>query len=971
MRKLVFVGIGAMLMTTLALSQPTLVKDIGSAPAGIFGKGEGTVNDAFMPVGDLLYFPVTDQKGKELWRTDGTSDGTFRVIDVNKGAADSYVMGTELGISLVFVTKPSQLWTTTGTEGTTQSLGFIKIDDEIAEVTNIWTVANKVIVSALKDSKIALFEYNGSGTVTLLKEIVDDENVSLTLSTTVGTNRVFVLTRYDGFTYESEIWVTDGTSGGTKKVATYADNIEDIATLGNDVIIENTQSQVLKVSIPTGTVTQLHDFSGMYVNHLFSFTNTKALIDTQDGLWVTDGTSVGTTPLIDYLFSVREIAVANNKAYFIGYQSGVVEPRIFETDGTVSGTKEWAPVIDVVGTPYVTAPKQIAVLGDKVISIYTNPYYGMEIAAVNGITRTLVKDINPIQGGSNAQNFQLFKDKIFFVADDGTNGMEVWSTDGTEAGTQLLKNAVEGTSSGVTDKDLFLFNDEIYFSASGSSVDNVWRTTNHGSDAEEFFATYGGSVLGSANDTIYMVTKPAFLYKSDGDNEEPAFVSQFPSTSAEARYPSENFSLGDKFVFSMFSIGVGATYGQELWTLDWNTQEIHVLKDINPGLNDGLFGSTYGESKQRIFKIDETKAIFAADDGVNGVELWVTDGTESGTTLLKDINPGATSSNPRNINATLDGLVYFATDDGLWSTDGTSGETVKVTSFNTINNVVKFDNDIYVTASEGSNWFIFKKSGSKVQQLSSAPGEMIALGDQLYVAVENGLTINSTTESLAGTPSNFYVFEDQLYFAVNGQLWHSKGTEATTRMASDIEPIRFKQAGDLLFMTANSKEYGIELFKTEIQKFSQDIDFEVANKLRDDAPFQLTATASSGNPVTFELVSGNVTLSGNTVTITGSGDVSIKAITQGDDTFETTEVIETFNVAEPVGLGDDVALVKIYPNPVESNLFVTAPGHLRILDSNGREVINENVIDNVDVSALAPGLYIVVINNTHLKIVKR
>ena len=40
--------------------------------------------------------------------------------------------------------------------------------------------------------------------------------------------------------------------------------------------------------------------------------------------------------------------------------------------------------------------------------------------------------------------------------------------------------------------------------------------------------------------------------------------------------------------------------------------------------------------------------LFVADSGSTGRELWITDGTTAGTRLLKDINPGATGSNPQN-----------------------------------------------------------------------------------------------------------------------------------------------------------------------------------------------------------------------------------------------------------------------------------------------------------------------------------
>ena len=51
------------------------------------------------------------------------------------------------------------------------------------------------------------------------------------------------------------------------------------------------------------------------------------------------------------------------------------------------------------------------------------------------------------------------------------------------------------------------------------------------------------------------------------------------------------------------------------------------------------------------FTVFDGKLYFRADDGVNGTELWVTDGTENGTELVKDIYPGGNSSNPRDLQS--------------------------------------------------------------------------------------------------------------------------------------------------------------------------------------------------------------------------------------------------------------------------------------------------------------------------------
>ena len=73
--------------------------------------------------------------------------------------------------------------------------------------------------------------------------------------------------------------------------------------------------------------------------------------------------------------------------------------------------------------------------------------------------------------------------------------------------------------------------------------------------------------------------------------------------------------------------------------------------------------------------------VFDPNDGTDGVEPWVTDGTAAGTVLLKDISPGSASSSPQDFTRLLNGSLKFsastaANGDELWMTDGTAAGTV-------------------------------------------------------------------------------------------------------------------------------------------------------------------------------------------------------------------------------------------------------------------------------------------------------
>ncbi len=129
----------------------------------------------------------------------------------------------------------------------------------------------------------------------------------------------------------------------------------------------------------------------------------------------------------------------------------------------------------------------------------------------------------------------------------------------------------------------------------------------------------------------------------------------------------------------MFNASDGVN-GGELWTSDGTNAGTFMVRNIAPGNQSAII----------ILAARGNFALFFANDGVNGSELWKSDGTFAGTSLIKDIFPGTSSSFVSNFaarsQATLSSLgnqVYFAANDGIhgqeiWRTDGTAANTVLV-----------------------------------------------------------------------------------------------------------------------------------------------------------------------------------------------------------------------------------------------------------------------------------------------------
>ena len=79
------------------------------------------------------------------------------------------------------------------------------------------------------------------------------------------------------------------------------------------------------------------------------------------------------------------------------------------------------------------------------------------------------------------------------------------------------------------------------------------------------------------------------------------------------------------------------------------------------------------------------KLFLAANDGVHGDELWVSDGTAAGTRMLADIIPGSQGSNPSDLTPVGNDVYFIANEPndyvGLWKSDGTVNGTAMVTDF--------------------------------------------------------------------------------------------------------------------------------------------------------------------------------------------------------------------------------------------------------------------------------------------------
>ncbi len=279
----------------------------------------------------------------------------------------------------------------------------------------------------------------------------------------------------------------------------------------------------------------------------------------------------------------------------------------------------------------------------------------------------LVKDINLGTSNSDPANLTAAGNLLFFTADDGTHGSELWESDGTAAGTVLVKDINAGAG-GSDAQDFLAIGSTLYFSADDPFNGNqLWKSDGTAAGTVPVVIPGVGGILHSSYDLTAVGNSLFFfhlngpinvdeLWKTDGTPAGSVLLEQFTNSS-----PANLTAVGNSLFFSADD----NTNGNGLWTSDGTAAGTTFVKAFNPG-----FGSSSPPSPSTFADLNVT-LVFAVNDGTDGTELWTSDGTSAGTVLAKDIFPGpgnADTSPPIQVGIRL----FFAANDTvdsrqLWS----------------------------------------------------------------------------------------------------------------------------------------------------------------------------------------------------------------------------------------------------------------------------------------------------------------
>lgn len=395
---------------------------------------------------------------------------------------------------------------------------------------------------------------------------------------------------------------------------------------------------------------------------------------------------------------------------------------------------------------------------------------------------------------------------------DGLHGGQLWKSDGTESGTIMVTDSLPD-SENYRPEYFQSFSPYLYFTIGKNLMrsDGTQDGTILLASSIEIngwrWVEYKGKVFFLA----WSIAENSYtLWETDGTPENTRIVFSFGAY--PPYYPIGIYDDPGLVVFQeMLYFSAPGPAGNEVWKSDGTSEGTSLLFDIAPG-NISSNPGYYTAVGSNLFFV-------AAVSGFQGNELWVTQGTPESTVMVKEINFAPHQSTfytvPQFI--VIDQTIYFLATDAehgaeLWSSQGTEQTTQVVADI-----LPGADSSIpnQLTLLNGKIYFL---------ALTKAVGGEYALWRFDPVTQTSELVFDPTALGFAPYPLALMAWNDHLYFGLSRPdgvaaekfwIFSSNGEPGDYKAIAPLVAYEFFPFGGALYMAANNQYQGIELWKTD------------------------------------------------------------------------------------------------------------------------------------------------------------
>ncbi|MCH9648369.1 MAG: hypothetical protein K0U98_09025 [Deltaproteobacteria bacterium] len=593
--------------------------------------------------GDMVFlysrFDIATQRSQEeLWRTDGTEEGTGMIAalaDLYQGDGNPsfgfgqrpFLFAGQAFFAFNDGVSGRELWATAGSAETTRLLADLEPGSGSSHPSSFNLIGGNLVFKTNNFSGHTARLWSTDGSSQGTQSLLAAEPFGFIGDLQLAGDRVVFLFNATG---QYEIWQTDGTQQGTRSL----------------------------LELPkAGTSSEPY----LLIRHQESLAFIAPGEDRRADLWYSDGSETGTTPghLPNRVFGGFYQAINTLGRLFLVGPNSLVESRgpdlsprlLFDAD-----------------------TEDFAIRGHQIFFSHDDRDVGREpwVFDLDTGSSKHLYNVNPgfelddhdirVPKPSWPDQFTTFRNRVFFVADSSDLGRELWVSNGTRAGTRPIET-VPGPESDIfypyslfsTEDQLFLLSADRYpgkaglwiFREQSESLQNVFQPREH-FDLTREAAGFRGR--------FFFVETPSFTFNGPAASE-PATLWSTDGTPEGTReilvgtVPKAAPRLFTAAGMTLYFAAMTPETGWELWATDGTRAGTRLVRDINPGPESSL---------PRDFRAVKGKLMFSANDGVNGHEVWVSDGTEEGTQLISEIGPGAMASFPAEFTPLGEEILFSA-----------------------------------------------------------------------------------------------------------------------------------------------------------------------------------------------------------------------------------------------------------------------------------------------------------------------
>lgn len=405
-------------------------------------------------------------------------------------------------------------------------------------------------------------------------------------------------------------------------------------------------------------------------------------------LWKTDGTVAGTgvvkviAPGADA--DMRDFTRIGDQLFFVADDKDGHGEQLWVSDGTESGTLRLTDSTDIDDGTAITLNELNGKLYFRARDEASGDVWIWESDGTPEGTGLMDNDVVLDNG---LRYLTAFKGHLYFAADDGTSGVELWRTDGSSVNTELVSN-IQGSGLGAlySCPDGFVeFDGMLYFSAN-EDVDEcaLWRTNGGAGHAEKVKdisnATNTGPVkMVATQDALFFLAggglTPTSVWVSNGTEAGTVKVMESDDdyhvmgTMTGIDYPL--VAAGGKVYFHVQDKNKGNFESLQLWYSDGSISDLAYDPELSSVNAKGLQMAAAGD-----------QLVFIANRPLSGSDfistnrgIWAVNGNNA-QVIHAEIS-GTFGGGPL-LQADNDSALLFHSSSDLWRTDGTAGGTAFV-----------------------------------------------------------------------------------------------------------------------------------------------------------------------------------------------------------------------------------------------------------------------------------------------------